>query len=97
MRDIWPCITNVPVHLPHDPNMLITVKKRVFFVLYDAASTGMTGFVRFETRIGENNNQPLCVFVVGRYGDVLFGHELWKFWRGAGLGSPYLTSNILAY
>ena len=96
MCDIWSCFTNVPVHLPHDPNMLITVQERVFFVLDNAATTAMRGFVRFETRIGEDNNQPLGIFVGGRYGRVLFSHKLWKFRRGAGLGSPYLTSKISA-
>lgn len=65
MRDIWSGVTDVPVHLPHDSNMLITIQKRVFFVLYDAAPAAMRGFVRFETRIGENDNQPLCIFIGG--------------------------------
>lgn len=96
MSDVWSGITNVPVHLPHNPNMLITVQKRVLFVLYHATTAAMTGPVRFKTGIGENDNQPLCVFVGGRYGSVLFGHELGEFRWGAGLGCPCLTSTTSA-
>lgn len=92
MCDIWSCFTNVPIHLAHDPNMLVTVQERVLFILDNTATTTMRGFVGFETRIGEDNNQPLGIFVGGCYGRVLFGHKLWKFWWGAGLGGPYLTS-----
>lgn len=92
MRDVWSCVTDVPVHLPHDPNMLVTVKERVLFVLDDATTTAMRGFVRFETRIGKNNNQPLGIFVGGCDRSMLFGHELWKFGRGTGLGGPCLPA-----
>lgn len=94
MCDVWSCVANVPVHLPHDSNMLVTVEEGVLFVFDRAATTIMRGFVRFETCIGEDHDQSLRVFVGGCYGCVLFGHELWKFWWGAGLGCPFSAAKV---
>lgn len=78
VRDVWTCFTNVAAHLAHNANVFITVQQRVFLV-FSACATTMGGFVGFEARIGENDNESLGVLVGGRYGDVLFGDESRKF------------------
>lgn len=76
MSDVRSCIADVSIHLPHDADMLVAVEQRVLFVLDHATTTAVRGFVGFETRIGEHDNQPLRVFVTGCDDRVLFGDEL---------------------
>lgn len=83
MSDVRSCITNVSVHLPHDANMLVAVEERVLLVPDHATSTAVGSFVGLETCIGEHNNQPLSIFVVGSNGSMLLCNELRQFWWGA--------------
>ena len=47
MRDVWPCVTNITIHLPHDPNMLVAIQERVFLVAHAGPTAAMRGFVCF--------------------------------------------------
>lgn len=53
MRDVWSCIADVTVHLPHDAYMLIAVEKRVFLLSVDTrtADTTLNGLVCLEASI----------------------------------------------
>jgi len=64
MRDIWSSIADVSAHLSHDPNVLIAVQERELFIL-STRFAGMGSFVGLETRIREDDNQSLGVFVGG--------------------------------
>lgn len=78
--DIWPGVTDVPVHLPHDANMFIAVEERIFFFALDAiaASTSMGCLVSLETCVRKHNDQSLAVLVGGSDRYVLFRNELRK-------------------
>lgn len=80
MGDIGSSLADVSTHLPHDTNVLIAVEKRV---LRFAVATTMRRLVRFQTGIGEHDNQPFCVFVMGGNRRMLFRHELRELWRRA--------------
>lgn len=80
MGNVGASIADVPVHLPHDANMLVAVEERV---LVFAKSSGAVGpavrrLVSLETGIGQDNNESLRVLVGGRNGGMLFRHELWQ-------------------
>lgn len=85
MCDIRPGLTNVPVHLAHDTNMLITVQQRVLFVPTRTAASTVGGPVSLQAGIGENNNQALGVLVMRGDGSMLLSDELRQLRRRAGL------------
>ena len=29
---VWPCLADIPVHLPHDPNVLVAIEEGKFVV-----------------------------------------------------------------
>ena len=80
MRDIGPCVTDISVHFTHDPDVLITVEQRIFFVPHVPSSTSVQRFVRLQTCIGQYDNQSLTVFVGDGYGCVLLSDKLGKLW-----------------
>lgn len=83
MSDVGPRLTDIPVHLAHDANMLVTVEKRVFLLSLNAhvTSTGVRRLVSFEARVGQDYNQALRVLVRRRNGGMLLGDELGELGR----------------
>lgn len=71
MRDIWTGVTDVSVHFPHDSNMFVTIKQRVFLLSGSAGSTSMSRPVRLETRIRQHDDQSLRVFIICWDGNML--------------------------
>ena len=80
MCDVWPRVTDVSVHLAHDPNMFVAVQEGVLFVSHIAHAAAIRCSICFQARVGEYHYKSLSVFIVRRYGDVLFGNQLWKLW-----------------
>ena len=75
MGDVGTSITNVPIHLAHDTDVLITVEQRVL-VLTVAAGASVRSLVRLKTGIGQDDDQTLRVLVCGRDGSALLGNQL---------------------
>nr|POE48735.1 hypothetical protein CFP56_38831 [Quercus suber] len=89
MCNIRTSITDVSVHLSHDTNMLVTVEQRIFCSIFGAvASVRMRGFIRFQTGIGEHNDQALGILITARDRHVLLGYQLGQTrrWERLGLG-----------
>lgn len=78
MGDVGAGITNVPVHLSHDTNVLVAVEQRVLILAVHpgAAGTAVGGLVRLETGIGQDYDESLRVFVGGGDGCVLLRNQL---------------------
>lgn len=78
MGDVGTGITDVPVHLAHNTNVLITVEQRVLILTVHAiaASTAVRRLVRLKTGIGQDNNEPLGVLVGGRDRRALLSNQL---------------------
>ena len=57
MGNIRPRIADVPVHLPHDANVLVAVEQRVLLFLVGPipASAGVGRLVRLQAGIGEDD------------------------------------------
>ena len=57
MCDVGPGVANVPVHLPHDANMLVAVEQRVLLLLVGpiAAGAGVGRLVRLQAGIREHD------------------------------------------
>lgn len=81
MGDIRSSLADIPVHLAHDTNVLVTVQQRVLFILSRTTAAG--GPVGLQAGVGKNHNQPLGVLVVRRNGDMLLRNELRQLGRGA--------------
>lgn len=83
MCNIRPSIANVSVHLPHYTNVLVAVEQRVLvFALHARATYAAVGcLVGLEAGIGQDDDQPLAILVVGSDGHVLLGNELGESWR----------------
>jgi len=77
--DIWPSVTDVSAHLSHHSNVLVAVQEREFFI-FPTRFASVGGLVGFETRVREDDDQPLGVLVVRRDRDVLVSNHLWQFW-----------------
>lgn len=75
MGDVGTSITNVPIHLAHDTDVLIAVEQRVL-VLTVAAGASVRSLVRLKTGIGQDDDQTLRVLVCGRDGSALLGNQL---------------------
>lgn len=75
MGDVGTSITNVPIHLAHDTDVLIAVEQRVL-VLTVAAGASVRSLVRLKTGIGQDDDQTLRVLVSGRDGGALLGNQL---------------------
>lgn len=78
MGDVGAGITNVPVHLSHDTNVLVAVEQRVLILAVHPGATGATvgGLVRLKTGIGQHHDKPLGVLVGGGNGRVLLCNQL---------------------
>lgn len=79
MRNVGSRVANVTVHLPHDTDVFVAVEQRVLVLplhAHTAAATAVRGLVRFEAGIGEYDDEPRCVLVTRRNGNVLFGNKL---------------------
>lgn len=94
MRDIRPRFTDIPVHLPHDTNVLVAVEQRVLVLAAIRGSAAVGGTVGFQTGIREDHDQSLGVYVVGGDGDMLFRDELGEFRGRTGLGSCVVESHF---
>lgn len=53
MRDVWSCIADVAVHLPHNTYMLIAVEERILLLSVEASAvdTSLNSLVRFKASI----------------------------------------------
>lgn len=89
MGNVGPRFADVPVHLAHDTNVLVTVEKGVFLFALDAQMTGagVRGLVCFKARVRKDDNQALRVLVRRRDGDMLLGDKLGELGRRKRLGS----------
>lgn len=77
MGDVGTSITNVPIHLAHDTDVLIAVEQRVL-VLTIAAGASVRSLVRLKAGIGQDDDQTLRVLVCGRDGSALLSNQLRK-------------------
>lgn len=77
MGNIWARVANVAIHLAHDPYVLITVEKRVLFVLHSSTPATIGSFVCLQACIRQHNYQALRVLVVGSDRNVLLRNQLW--------------------
>ena len=89
MRDVWPGITNISVHLAHDANVLIAIQQGILVVSLDRRATGIgVGcFIGLETGVGEDDNEPLGMLIARRDGNMLLGYQLRQGGRREGLCS----------
>lgn len=98
MRNIRPRLTDIPIHLPHHADMLVTVEQRVLVLATARTGTatgatasrpapGMRRAIRLEAGVGQHDDEALGVLVVRSDGDVLLRDELGELGRRAGLGS----------
>ena len=78
MCDIGARITDIPVHLAHDSNVLVAVEERVLVLPLDSgtADAAMRCLVGLEAGIRKDNDEPLGVLVGWRNRHVLLGHQL---------------------
>lgn len=79
--DVGTSVTDIPVHLAHDTNVLVTVQERVLLVPVGSAhavggSSLRCGAVGLQARIGKHDNQSPCVLVGRSDWVVLLGNEL---------------------
>lgn len=86
MRDIRPSVTDVPIHLSHDSNVLVAVQQRVLVIFCSSASTARR-FICFKAGIRQDDYETLRVLVVGCNGHMLFCYKLRESWRWKRLGS----------
>lgn len=84
MGDVGSSLTDVPVHLAQDTNVLVAVQQRVLVIALDAhvTRTGVGGLVGLETGMGQDDNQSLRILVGRRDGDMLLGDQLRKLGGG---------------
>lgn len=75
MRNVRSCFTYIPTHLPHDPNMFVTVQQRVFILFPALSAAG--DFYSLETGVAQHDYQPWRVFVRRRNGIALLSHHFW--------------------
>jgi len=75
MRDIWSSIADISAHLSHDSNVLIAVQEREFFIL-STRFAGVGSFVSLETRIRQDDNQSLSVFISSSDRSMLLSDHL---------------------
>lgn len=75
MRDIWPSVADISAHLSHDSNVLVAVQEREFFIL-STRFAGVGSFVGLETRIRQDDDQSLGVFISGSDRSVLLRDHL---------------------
>lgn len=74
MGDVGSGFAYVAPHLAHYANVVVTVEQVVLVLARaGAAASAMRRLVRLQRRIAQNDDQALCVFVVGRDGDMLLG------------------------
>lgn len=81
MGNVGPRFTDIPIHFSHDPNMLITIQKGMLLVSDIAGSPSVRGLVCFQAGVGQDNDEPLCIFVGRRNGGVLICNKLRQFRR----------------
>lgn len=86
MGDIRSGLTDISVHLAHHTNVFIAIKQRVFLIPTRAIATTMGSTICLQTGMRENDNQALCLLVIGRNRDMLFSDQLRQLGRRARLG-----------
>lgn len=92
---IWPRLTNVAAHLPHDTNVIVAVEEVVLVLTRTRASArAMRRLICLEGGIAENDDQALGIFVVGGYGNMLLCYQPWQFWWRHRLGPCDWDSHI---
>lgn len=74
MCDIWPCIADISIHLPHYSNMLVAIEKGVFLIFDTTISAAMRGFVSLKACVREYDYQSLSIFIIWGYGDMLLSN-----------------------
>lgn len=95
MCDIRPGLTDISFHLAHDTDVLVAVEQGVFVVSTRLARpAAMRGTIGLQTGIGQHDDKPLGIFIVGSDRDMLFGHELREFWRRTGLGPFHIGVSV---
>lgn len=74
MCDVRPGLADIAPHLAHYANVVVTVEQVVLVLARTgAAASAMRRLVRLQRRIAQDDDQALCVFVVGRDGGMLLG------------------------
>lgn len=86
MGDIRPSLTDIPVHLAHHTDVLIAIEQRVFLIPTRAIATTMGSPICLQTGMREDDNQALCLLVIGRNRDMLFSDQLRQLGRRTRLG-----------
>ena len=86
MCDVGSGVADVAVHLPHDPDVLVTIQQRVLFVLFGASSS-VRSLVGFQASMRQDDNKALGVLVGSRYRNHLLCDELRQFRWGARLSA----------
>lgn len=81
MGNVRSCFTDIPIHFSHDADMLITVQEGMLLVPDIAGSPSVRGLVCLQAGIGQDNDEPLCIFVGRRNWGVLICNELRQFRR----------------
>lgn len=78
MGDIGSGITDIPIHLAHDTDVLVAVEQRVLVLAVHAIAAGaaVRRLVRLQTGIGQDDDETLGVFVGGWDRRVLFRDQL---------------------
>ena len=76
MSNVGSRFADIPIHLPHDGNMFVTVQQGIFFISAIPSLTPspcVGHFVRLEGGIGQHDNEPLSILVTDWDRDMLFG------------------------
>lgn len=78
MSDVRASITDVSVHLSHNPDVLIAVEERVlvFSLHTHSARAAVRSLVSFKTGIGEHDDKAFGGFISWGNGSMLLGHKL---------------------
>ena len=82
MGNVGSRFTDIPVHFSHYADMLITIQKGMLLVSDVAGSPCVRGLVCFQAGVGQDNDEPLCIFVGRRNGGVLIRNKFRQFRRG---------------
>jgi hypothetical protein len=75
--DIRARLADVPVHLPHDPDVFIAVEERI--LLFTSTAAAMRRTVRFQASVRQYDDEAFSALIIGGDWDVLFGDELGEF------------------
>ena len=81
MGNVGSCFTDITIHFSHNTDVLVTVQEGMLLVPDIAGSPSMRGFVCFQAGIGQDNDEPLRIFVGRKDWDMLICNKLGQFWR----------------